>query len=66
MYFKNKIEELKDNAIIDLSLSSKLSDANSLSHCEEEVKSNHLIPSKRLPDDLMSIEKERVPNKDDG
>ncbi len=66
VYFKNKIEELKNNAIIDLSMSSKVSDASSLARFEEEEKTNNLVPAKRLPDDQVPNENERVPHRVDG
>jgi hypothetical protein len=56
VYFKNKIEELKNNAIIDLAMSSKISEPISQLHYEEEVKSNQLVPSKRSADEQISIE----------
>jgi hypothetical protein len=51
VYFKNKLEELKNNAIIDLSGNSLPSDNQTELICQEEVKETFLLPQKRAPPD---------------
>ena len=65
VYFKNKIEELKNNAIIDLAMGSKIAVPISHLQCDEELKSDQLIPSKRSPDEQISNEILRVQQKSD-
>jgi hypothetical protein len=59
-YFKNKIEELKNNAIIDLAKGSKINLPISELQCDEELKSDKIIPCKRSPDEQISNETLRV------
>ena len=60
VYFKNKIEELKNNAIIDLAMGSKINLSIPQLECDEELKSDKIIPCKRSPDEQISNETLRV------
>ena len=58
--FKKKIEELKNNAIIDLAMGSNINLSIPQLECDEEVKSDKIIPCKRSPDEQISNETLRV------
>jgi hypothetical protein len=50
------LEELKNNAIIDLSGNSLLSDNQTELICQEEVKETFLLPQKRSVDSSIGFE----------
>jgi hypothetical protein len=56
VYFKNKIEELKNNAIIDLAMGSKINLSIPQLECDEELNSDKIITCKRSPDEQISNE----------
>jgi len=56
VYFKNKLEELKNNAIIDLSGNSLPSDNQTELICQEEVKETFLLPQKRSVDSSIGFD----------
>jgi hypothetical protein len=56
VHLKKKIEELKNSAIIDLAMGSKINLSIPQLECDEELKSDIMIPCKRSPDEQISNE----------